>query len=459
MSRIQVLVLAAALLLTVVVLEWVTELDYSLGVLYAVPVVVGATVMRWWSTLLLAIFCAWVRGLFTSGFPPVEFWLRFIMAFLAYGGVGMLVSEMSRNRRAILAAYAKLRLSEDLRKRAEDQLRTLVESSPAGIMTLNHKAEVLAANRAAHQALGFPEGSLLGSSVAEYIPAFSGALRVKAQGRPMKVSSTTWAKRADGTSFPASIWFSTYEDEGERRLAGILVDTSEEVRDREQETFRQLIDSNRLLAGAVAHEIRNLCSAIRVVTSNLRRHPEVEADADFHALSTLVESLMQIAAFELSHGKDRSASRVDLANVLEEFRIVIEQDWTDIDGSIDWDIPGVMPYVHADGHGLMQVFLNLSQNALRAVQKGGKPTLHVSCVLEDRQARITFRDEGPGVADPNHLFQPFREDADGSGLGLYVSRAILRGFGAELHYVPTEEGCRFDVVVPTYQDRMEAISA
>ncbi len=467
MSRIQVLALAAVLLLTVIVLEWVTELDYSLGVLYAVPVVVGATVMRWWSTLLLAIFCAWVRGLFTSGFPPVEFWLRFIMAFLAYGGVGMLVSEMSRNRRAILAAYAKLRLSEDLRKRAEGQLRVLVESSPAAIMTLNHKAEVLAANRAAHQVLRFPDGSLLGADVAEYIPAFSGALRVKAQGRPMKVSSTTWAKRTDGTSFPASIWFSTYEEEGERRLAGILVDTSEEVRDREQETFRHLIDSNRLLAGAVAHEIRNLCSAIRVVTSNLRRHLEVEADADFHALTTLVESLMQIAAFELSHGKDRSASRVDLANVLEEFRIVIEQDWTDIDGSIEWDIPGVMPYVHADGHGLMQVFLNLSQNALRAVQKGGKPKLHVSCVLEHQKdnrneggsARITFRDEGPGVANPNSLFQPFREDADGSGLGLYVSRAILRGFGAELHYIPTEEGCRFDVVVPTYQDRMEALSA
>lgn len=451
--------LAAVLLLTVIVLEWVTELDYSLGVLYAVPVVVGATVMRWWSTLLLAIFCAWVRGLFTSGFPPVEFWLRFVMAFLAYGGVGMLVSEMSRNRRAILAAYAKLRLSEDLRKRAEDQLRTLVESSPAAIMTLNHKAEVLAANRAAHDVLRFPEGSLLGANVAEYIPAFAGALRVKAQGRPMKVSSTTWAKRPDGTNFPASIWFSTYEENGERRLAGILVDTSEEVRDREQETFRHLIDSNRLLAGAVAHEIRNLCSAIRVVTSNLRRHPEVEADADFHALTTLVESLMQIAAFELSHGKDRSASRVDLATVLEEFRIVIEQDWTDIDGSIEWDIPGVMPYVHADGHGLMQVFLNLSQNALRAVQKGGKPRLHVSCVLEGGSARITFRDEGPGVSNPNNLFQPFREDADGSGLGLYVSRAILRGFGAELHYVPTDEGCRFDVVVPTYQDRMEAISA
>lgn len=454
-SRLQVLTLAAGLLVIVIILEGTTDLDYSLGVLYAVPVVVGATVMNWWPTLLLALFCAWVRGLFTSGFPPVEFWLRFAMATLAYGGVGMLVSEMSRNRRAILAAYAKLRLSEDLRKRAEDQLRTLVESSPAAIMTLNHKAEVLAANRAAHEVLRIKGDSLIGMNVASFIPAFAGALRVKTKGAPMRVSSTTWAKRADGAQFPASVWFSTYEEDGERRVAGILVDTSEEVREREHETFRHLLDSNRLLAGAVAHEIRNLCSAVRVVSSNLRRYPEIESDADFKALNTLVESLGRIASFELNLNKDRTATRVDLSAVLEELRVVIEPDWADVDGTIEWQIPGVMPYVHADSHGLLQVFLNLSQNSLRAVKKGGSANLCITCAVENGVARLSFRDEGPGIEDTKSLFQPFRDDADGSGLGLYVSRAILRGFGGEINYVPAERGCQFDILLPTYQKAAE----
>lgn len=449
-SRINVLLLSAALLVSVVVLEWFQNLEYSLGVFYVLPVVLAATVLNWWQTLLVAFSCTCARSLFTVEFSPIEFWLRFLMAFMAYGGAGCLVSITSRNRREILSAYARLRMEEDLRRNAEDRIRILVESSPAAIMTLNQKAEVLAANRAAHDFLEFEPGSLIGKCIDEYVPVFSGALRVTPGGGHMRVSSSSWAKRASGTHFPVAVWFSTYEDGGQLRLAGILVDMSEEIREREREMFRYLTDSSRLLAGAVAHEIRNMCSAIRVVTSNLRRYPGITSDADYGALNTLVESLTRIAAFELASGKDQYAARVDVTAVLEELRLIIEPDWTEIGGSIHWNVQGVLPYFHADEHALLQVFLNLSQNSLRAVQRGGTPHLEIRVSAENGQARITFRDSGPGMDDASRLFQPFRENADGSGLGLYVSRVMLRGFGGELTYVPTEQGCRFDVVLPTY---------
>lgn len=455
-SRLQVLALAAVLLALVVVLEWAQNLDYSLGIFYVLPVVVAATVLNWKQTLLVAFACALLRGQFTQGLRPIEFWLRFAMALLAYGGVGALVSEMNRNRRTILAAFARLKMEEDLRRQAEDQLHTLVELSPAAIMTLNHKAEVRAANRAAHEMLGFKEpGSLLGVSVAEYVPVFAGALRVSPGERPMRVSSNSWARRANGSQFPVMVWFSTYEEAGLRRLAAILVDTSEEVREREHESLRQLADSSRLLAGAVAHEIRNLCSAVRVVTSNLRRHPELDEDADFSALNTLVESLTRIAAFELDKRNEEYATRVNVTAVLEELRVVIEPDWAEIGGEIQWHTEGVFPYVHADAHALLQVFLNLSQNSLRAVQKGGEPVLAVRVTAEDGRATITFEDRGPGIDDPSRLFSPFRESADGSGLGLYVSRTMLRRFGGELSHVPSQGGCRFDVVLPAYQTQAD----
>lgn len=449
-SRALVLSLAAGLWGAVTTLEWLFALDYSLGVLYVVPVSVSATVLNRWQVLLAAVFCAWTRSWFTPGLPVIEFWLRFVMAVLAYGGVGVLVSEVSRNRREILAALARLQTERDLRRHAEDQLRILVDSSPAAIMTLNQKAEVLAANRAAHKMLGFEPDSLVGMCVAEHVPVFAGALRVASGGNPIRVSSTCWTQRANGTHFPAAVWFSTYEENGQRRLAGILVDTSEEVREREHEMLRHMADSNRLLAGAVAHEIRNLCSAIRVVTSNLRRHPEIAQDADFGALNTLVESLTRIAAFELSIHKNRTAARVDVTRVLEELRVVIEPDWAETGGEIEWAVPDMLPYVQADKHALLQVFLNLSQNSLRAVQSGGAPRLRISATTDNGRAIITFHDFGPGVDDTENLFQPFRENADGSGLGLYVSRAMMRGFGGDLLYVPVKQGSRFDLVVPTY---------
>ncbi|MBK9170314.1 MAG: HAMP domain-containing histidine kinase [Bryobacterales bacterium] len=450
-SRTGVLLLSVALLAVVMALEWVQKLEYSLGIFYALPLAVAATVLNRWYTVLAAVFCAFARGLFTLGLTPIEFWLRFAMALLAYGGVGLLVSEMSRNRRAILAAYARLKMEEDLRKRAEDQLRILVESSPAGILTLNHRGQVLAANLAAHEMLGFTQpASLIGVNVADHVPVFAGALRVSPGSGTMRVSSASWAKRANGSHFPVAVWFSTYEEANQRRLAGILVDTSEEVREREHETFRYLTDSSRLLAGAVAHEIRNLCSAVRVVTSNLRRHPQVAEDADFNALNTLVDSLMRISAFELGNQTQQAAARVDVAAVLEELRVVIEQDWADIGGSIHVEADASLPQVHADEHALLQVFLNLSQNSLRAVQRGGEPRLEIHAVAEDGRATVTFEDAGPGIDDASKLFRPFRENSDGSGLGLYVSRAMLRGFGGELTHVPTERGCRFDVTLPTY---------
>ena len=448
-SRSLVMALATVLTAAIVMLEWRYDLDYSLGVLYAIPVAIGATVLNRWQTLAAAVFCAWIRGFATPNLQPIEFLLRFVMAVLAYGGVGVLVTEVSRNRRALLAALARQHTEQTLRRHAESQLRILVDSSPAAIMTLDQDARVLAVNRAAYDMLGFPPGTLLDVSIGNHVPVFAGALRVASCGTPVRVASTCWAQRANGTHFPAAVWFSTYEEEGRRYLAGIMVDTSEEVRDREHETLRQMADSHRLLAGAVAHEIRNLCSAIRVVTSNLRRHRDVAEDADVAALGTLVESLTRIAAFELTHHKNSAATRVDVTRILEELRVVIEPDWVDAGGAIEWDADVMLPYVQADEHALLQVFLNLSQNSLRAVQQGGIPKLTLRATAAQGRAIITFEDCGPGVEQPAQLFQPFRDNSDGSGLGLYVSRAMMRGFGGDLVYIPIDAGCRFDVIAPT----------
>jgi two-component system, LuxR family, sensor kinase FixL len=449
-SRIGVLGLAGVVLGAVMFLDHF-HVEESLELFYVLPVVIAATVLNLWPTLLAALTCTLARDFLTIGLAPIELALDFAMAFLAYGSAGMLVTEMSRNRRAALAAYSRLKMEEELRRRAQDQLRILVESSPAAIVTLNQRAEVLAANRAAHGMLGFDEpGSLIGVSVADHIPVFSGALLVK-HAEDMHVSSTSWGKRANGSHFPVSVWFSTYQDQGERRLAGILVDVSEEVRDREHETMRYIASSNRLLAGAVAHEIRNLCSAVSVVTSNLRRRPEVAADADFGALSTLVESLARIAAFDLGNDRDPGTSRLDVTTVLEELAIVIEPDWCDIGGKIRWDVPPMLPLVHAGHHALLGVFLNVAQNSLRAVQQGGRAHLTIQATVSDERVTISMEDQGPGAEDPSKLFQPFWQSADGTGLGLYVSRAVLRGFGGEIVHVPAPQGCRFDISLLTCQ--------
>lgn len=447
-DRRRMFLLALLFLGMLTVIESYFSLDVSLGVFYTVPVVIAAFVLNRAQIVWFGIICAIARAPFTPAASTLEHFLRFVMAAIAYCGSGLLVVEMSNHRRRIVENYARLKLERDLRRRAEEQLQTLAESSPAAIFTLDNDSTVLAANNAAHEMLGYVTGTLPGEKVDAYFPVFAAALHLSRRDRPVRTSVTGWAKRRNGQVFPLQSWFSVYAQGEERHLAAIVVDMSDEVREREREHFQQLLDYNRLLAGAVSHEIRNLCSAISVVCSNLRQRPDLQASADFDALTRLVDGLARLASFKLQHKPDEHQPHTSLNAVLDQLRLITEPDWEEIDGTLVWIVPPNIPAVAGDAHSLLQIFLNLCQNSLRAVENSTERQLAIAVELQTEDAVITFADSGPGVTNPELLFQPFRPEADGSGLGLFISRELARSFSGELHYVPTDHGCEFRVSLP-----------
>jgi two-component system, LuxR family, sensor kinase FixL len=110
---------------------------------------------------------------------------------------------------------------------------------------------------------------------------------------------------------------------------------------------------------------------------------------------------------------------------------------------------------------LLQVFLNLVQNSQRAMQDGDGKELKISAAVEAAKVMIRFRDTGPGIADPERLFQPFQRGAEASGLGLFLSRAFVRRFRGELRHEPQPRGCCFVVEltpVSNQNERKEAIA-
>lgn len=452
-QRMGVLAAAVASLAAVTLLEWHLALDFSLGVFYVFPVMIASMALTWIQVVLFAAFCAWTRSFFIPEMPVIETWLRFVMALIAYAGAGLLVAEVNRNRRVLSAAFKQVKLEQQMRHEAEYQLRALADSSPAAILTLDSQSVVLAANRAGHELLGFQEpGSLLGRCIADHVPVFAGALRVSQGTRLMRTSASSWARRADGTVFPVATWFSTYREGGETYLAGILVDTSEDVRERERENFRHLYHNNRLLASAVSHEIRNLCLALRVVVTNLRRQPGLEDAPDFVALAALSENLTRVSSFDLRRKIDQNAANTDVRAVLDQLRLVIEPDWNEIGGSIQWDLDGTLPPAHADAHLLLQVLLNLAHNSLRAVQEVEDRRLFVRARTRETDVVIDFVDSGPGIEDASILFQPFRAESSGTGLGLYISRNLVRSCGGDLSFVPAASGCHFEISLPQLEE-------
>jgi two-component system, LuxR family, sensor kinase FixL len=419
-----------AAIVPIAVADWAIGARASLGVLYILPMMLAATTAQPSETLALATLCSFLRSLFDLPSPPLEVVLRFIFAVLAYAGSGLFVSALIRNRQL------------------EQQLAVLVESSPAAILTTDASGRVLACNQAANLLfLLTGKEPLRGRLIGRYIPLLADALKLGDKGACLRTAAQCQGRRENGEVFLAHTWFSSYVTPAGRRLAAIIVDSSEEMRDREEEGLRQLMRGNRIAAAAVSHEVRNLCSAISVTCSNLRTKRCIITDEDFQGLATMVAGLEKIASSELYERTHEELEKVVLREILDDLRIVIEPDWREISGQVVWSLPLQLPTVLGERSGLLQAFLNITQNSHRAVEKCDVRELWISVSVEGQLASVRFRDTGSGIADSNRLFEPFQSGADGSGLGLYVSRAVMRSYGGDLIFEPQDTGACFRVEI------------
>jgi signal transduction histidine kinase len=409
----------------------------SLGVLYILPMMMGAVVLSPLETLLLAGACAFLRSWFDTPATDAEVILRFAFALLAYFASGL---------RQALDHLATLQQEQGLRREAEEQLKLLVESSPAAILTLDHRGVVLAANNAADMLFMIPEGKMLqGRPIARYIPLLADALGVESGVEGFRTAAKCQGYRETGDIFLADTWFSSYRAPEGMRLAAIVVDSSEEMRDREEQNLRLLRRSNRIAAAAVSHEVRNLCGALSLLRANVEEKLGLSHDEDFKGFATLIKGLDRIARLELDARAHEQLEEVPLQSVLDNLRIVIEPDWQESNGLVRWEVPEGMPAVVADPSGLLQALLNLVRNSHRAVKHSDTRELRIAVSVNEQRAYVRVEDSGPGVAAPQSLFQPFQPGADGTGLGLYVSRAVVRSYGGELRFEPSENGSCFVV--------------
>lgn len=453
-GRAQILTGVACLVAIIAAADWSVGNSFSLGPLYILPMIVGAVVLPWPGTALLALLCAALRFCFDVPSTHTEAALRFLFASTSYFVSGLFVTALIRQRKLVAGHLtetqqhlSRIRSETELRREAEEQLRELVARSPAAILTMDGKGTVLAANAAADEVFALPEGqAMIGREIVRYIPLLYDALRVQTAGE-FRTAAQCQGTRANGEIFFAHTWFSSYTGPEGMRLSAIIVDSSDEMRDREEQNLRQLQKSNRITAAAVSHELRNLCSAISLVCSQVEGRHNLADDEDFQGILNLVRGLEKMANFGLlgRPGDAPEVEAVPLQRVLDDLRIVIEPEWSAIEGVVRWNLPPELPAVLVDPHGLLQAFLNLAKNSHRAVAESEVRELEIIVIEQDSRVLTRFRDSGPGVPCPERLFRPFQEAADGAGLGLYVSRAMVRSYGGDLRYEPSARGSCFAI--------------
>ncbi|SRR5579883_2890364 len=429
------LLYSAILIFLIALADWQVEINATLGFLYIFPLVLLGTVLNWWQIVLAASFCTFLSDRLDP-FPMDMESARDALIFLTLATTGLLSLTVTKS-------YRRERESLAAQRAAEEQLAFVIESSPAAVLTMNTEGVILLANPAAHRLLAVPQGQLPGKKIARYVPALA-SIPAMDENKMFRTEMQTRGKRENEEIFLADVFFSTYSTPAGPRLAALLVDTSEHLREREEANLQQLLAGSRILVAAVSHEVRNVCGAIGMMHENLVRSGSLKGNQDFEALGSLVETLSKIASLELKQSVGRAEpGTADLNEVLADLRIVLEPICEESEIELRWSVPKDLPVVQADRHSLLQVLLNLMKNSQRALESVPRKSIAISAAVRPERVSIWFSDNGPGIPPGQKIFQPLQKGADATGLGLYLSRAFMRSFRGDLRHEAQQPGCTF----------------
>jgi len=244
-------------------------------------------------------------------------------------------------------------------------------------------------------------------------------------------------------------------------------------RDRTEAAVLQsrLIQSEKLasiglLAGGVAHEINNPLGGIMIFSQMLLREmPKdspyysdvVEIEAASQRCKEIVQGLVDFARIRPNLDVLQKFLPVDAAEAVQSAlrfgQINLKQE-TKKNIRIKENLDAKSTLVRGDKNQIIQVVLNLLQNAIQAMPKGGDIVLRVKNDKAKENLIIEISDSGTGIK-PEHLkkiFDPFfttKQPGQGTGLGLSICYGLVTSMGGKIAASSkVGEGTTFTITFP-----------
>lgn len=340
-----------------------------------------------------------------------------------------------------------------------DFAQSLLDHLPIGIVALNQKREITYANAAAPIHGGGKELNLNfkdHDSLDDWLDRIAGK----------DISAGRWWKRlgqaVTETEEKRRFFdcFGIYRQEGTESIETIFVtiDRSDQYATDEDELDFMALAS---------HELRGPVTVIRGYVDVLKTELEKVLSEDQKAfferldvsadrLSTYINNILNVSRFDRRH-LQLSLKEETIEKVYNSVRDDLELRARTQHRLLNVNFPKDLPTIAADRGSLTEVIVNLIDNAIKYSSEGG--LIVVSARADGDYVEFSVQDNGIGIPGSliSHIFDKFyrshrsRENTVGTGLGLYIAKAIVESHGGTIG-VRSEEthGSTFSFRLPTY---------
>jgi len=344
---------------------------------------------------------------------------------------------------AVSPSIARSRVSRQERERAERVLAHVGD----GVFLIDHDGVIRLWNQAAEAITGLRADDVCARTAADAVPGWPAvAGRVPVARRPGEFDDESSAETVPLEIDGREIWLS---------IAGVTLPDGTVYAFRDVTRERRLEELRAQFVATISHELRTPLASLHGAAMTLleREHELTEQTrhdlldmigAQSKRLADLVEEILltgQLDSGSLRVVTEPFEAEEIVWSVAAAARLRVGDDTT-----IDVSLPAVLPKVVGDPARTRQVLTNLMDNAIKYSPHGGRMQLGVEA--GDGYARFTVRDEGLGIplGEQKRIFEKFyRLDPDhrrgigGSGLGLYISRELVRTMNGRI-WVESDAG-------------------
>src|SRR5438874_142602 len=380
----------------------------------------------------------------------------------------------------VIGVIGVLRDMRELDK-ARAYAESLIENAPDPVFVSDHDGKILQANDAVFHLLGFRPAELIEQSLSRIIPPDETREFVAAVREVVEKGETRNARlhprSASGEIIPTTLNASALRDSAGTVIGviGILRDMRaydrvvQALEESRQELQAADQAKDRFLA-VVSHELRTPLTAVlgwaRMLRAGLLDQASAARALDVierntTLLAQLIDDLLDLS--RIVSGKLQLELRpIDPVGVvqaaIEAVRAVADAKQITLKAVVD---PTAGPVV-GDPKRLQQVVCNLLSNAIKFTPERG--VIELSLEQADGSARITVRDNGPGISPQllPHVFKPFQQGTGarrhgGLGLGLAIVHQIVALHGGSVRAASDGDGrgATFVVELPLRREHVE----